>query len=57
MAQQRGAASRERRRGFAIGVELQLVAVGQRLLLVVLDEFARRIDVFVATRPCRLLIA
>ena len=49
MTQQRGAAARERRRSFAIDVELQFVAVGQRLLLVVLDEFARRIDVFVAT--------
>jgi hypothetical protein len=46
--QQHGAAARQRRRSVA-DLELRLVAVGQRLLFVVLDEFACRIDVFVAT--------
>ena len=53
VAQQCGASGPDRAGRFD-DVELQLFAVGQRLLLVVLDELAGRINVFVATGHCRI---
>ena len=39
----------------AARLERQLLALGQRLLVVFLDELGRRIDVFARLRPCRSL--